>query len=166
MPSDPRVQVQISGPTDEGLAEYHKQMRKVLVAAKRQAIENYGKRPFDMVKEFHETYGQPIGEEPQFLSDERMELRKRLIQEEFDEFIEAVEEGDLVNAFKELADLIYVVEGTAVEMGADLDDVVTEVHLSNLSKLDNDGNPVYREDGKVLKGPHYFEPDVKTVLGV
>jgi predicted HAD superfamily Cof-like phosphohydrolase len=120
--------------------------------------------PYYKVREFHETYGQPVAYEPQFLSEARMELRKKLIEEEYQEFLDAVEEGDLMNAFKELADLIYVVEGTAVEMGGNLSRVFSEVHRSNMSKLDADGEPIYREDGKVLKGPNYFEPDIESVV--
>lgn len=122
--------------------------------------------PSEMVREFHETYGQPVGSSPRFLTEERMSLRKRLIEEEYQEFLEAVEEGDLVNAFKELADLIYVVEGTAVEMGGSLNDVIGEVHDSNMSKLGSDGKPIYRSDGKVLKGPNYREADIAAVLGL
>ena len=122
--------------------------------------------PYTKVKEFHETYGQPVGDKPAFLTEDRMALRKRLIEEEYAEFLEAVEEGDLVNAFKELADLIYVVEGTIVEMGGDGDAVFNEVHRSNMSKLDENGKAIFREDGKVLKGPSYFEADVAAVLGL
>lgn len=124
------------------------------------------KTPSEMVREFHEFYGQPVGEKPQFISDDRLELRKKLIEEEYHEFVEAVEEGDLVNAFKELADLIYVTEGTAVEMGVDLYEVFVEVHRSNMSKLDASGEPIYSETGKVLKGPNYKEPDIASVLGL
>lgn len=121
---------------------------------------------FESVREFHQTYGQPVGDRPGFLDNERMSLRKKLIEEEYDEFLEAVEDGDLVNAFKELADLIYVVNGVAVEMGGNLDDVFKEVHRSNMSKLGSDGKPIYRQDGKVLKGPNYTEADIKSVLGL
>lgn len=120
--------------------------------------------PFQMVREFHEKFKVPIGRGPQFLSEERFELRKALIEEEYREFLEAVEDGDLVNAFKELADLVYVVEGTAVEMGSDLDRVIAEVHYSNMSKLGPNEEVLYREDGKVLKGPNYVEADVASVL--
>lgn len=121
---------------------------------------------FEKVREFHYTYGQPVGTEPHFLDEDRFELRKELISEEFREFLEAVEDGDLTNAFKELADIIYVVQGTAVEMGGNLDDVFNEVHRANMSKLDEGGNPIYREDGKVLKGPNYKAPDIGEALGL
>lgn len=131
------------------------------------AIDRKVKEPMGIwskVKQFHETFGSPVGDKPQFLSEGRMMLRKALIEEEYEEFLGAVEHGDLINAFKELADLIYVVAGTAVEMGGDLDAVLNEVHKSNMSKLDEDGKPIFREDGKVLKGPNYIEPDVQGVL--
>lgn len=121
---------------------------------------------YQAVRAFHLTYGQPVGKKPTMLSKGRLALRKRLIEEEYAEFLESVEEGDLVNAAKELSDLIYVVQGTAVEMGIDLDAVFEAVHESNMSKLDDDGQPIFREDGKVLKGNNYFEPDIKSVLGL
>ena len=129
-------------------------------------IEELTSTPFTKVRDFHKTYGQPVGDRPQFLTEERMELRKRLIEEEYAEFLEAVEEGDLVNAFKELADLIYVVEGTIVEMGGDGDAVFNEVHRSNMSKLDENGKAIFREDGKVLKSHLYEPPQLRDVLGL
>ena len=120
--------------------------------------------PFEQVREFHETFGHPVGETPQLLDSKSQMFREKLIEEEFKEFRDAWAKGDLVNAFKELADLIYVVEGTAVAMGGNADDVVTEVHYSNMTKLGEDGKPIYREDGKVLKGPNYEEPDLRKVL--
>lgn len=123
------------------------------------------KTPFEMVHEFHRTYGQPVGESPQMLSEARANLRWELIHEEYLEVAEALDNNDLINLVKELADLIYVVNGFAVELGVNLDDVVEEVHRSNMSKLGADGKPIYREDGKVLKGPDYFEADIETVIG-
>ncbi len=119
---------------------------------------------FMAVKEFHEHYAVPVGDKPHLLNARRAAFRRALIEEEFQEFLDAVEEGDLVNAAKELADLAYVVNGTAVEMGFDLDIVVRAVHKSNMSKLGADGKPIYREDGKVLKGPNYVEPNIAQVL--
>lgn len=119
---------------------------------------------FKHVEEFHEAFDLPIGDHPQLLSDERWALRKRLIREEYRELLEAVTDKDLTGAAKELADLAYVVNGLAVEMGIDLDVVVRKVHRSNMSKLGEDGKPIYRSDGKVLKGPYYQEPDIAQVL--
>lgn len=124
------------------------------------------KTAFEMVKEFHKTYGHPVADEPQFVEGDRLDLRLSLIEEEYKEVLEAIENGDLVNFAKELADLIYVVNGFALEAGIPLDAVVEEVHRSNMSKLGADGKPIYREDGKVLKGPNYTEADVAKVLGL
>jgi predicted HAD superfamily Cof-like phosphohydrolase len=115
----------------------------------------YGLTAYQCVLEFHKTFRSPVADKPQELSQERYDLRIRLIQEELAEFMEAVEEGDFYNSVKELADLLYVVNGTAVEMGLDGDDIVQLVHQSNMTKLDEDGHPIFREDGKVLKGPNY-----------
>lgn len=119
---------------------------------------------YEAVREWHEAFSLPVADEPQLLSAARAQLRRKLIEEELNEFLQAVEEGDLYNAAKELGDLSWVVQGTAVEMGIDLDWVVEAVFESNMSKLGDDGLPVYREDGKVLKGPNYVEPDMAQVL--
>jgi predicted HAD superfamily Cof-like phosphohydrolase len=119
-----------------------------------------------MVREWHEKFGSIDPTEPTLMTPEKYELRKRLIEEEYEEFRESYERGDLVNAFKELADLIYVVAGTGAAMGGDLDAVFDAVQESNMSKLGRDGKPVRREDGKILKGPDYKEPDVKRALGL
>lgn len=122
--------------------------------------------PFAQVKEFHQAYGQPVGKDPYWPNADRMALRLALIDEEVAEFKDAYAQGDLTNAFKELADIQYVVNGAAVEMGGNLDDVFADVHTSNMSKLGEDGKPIYREDGKVLKGPNYQAPDVTSALGM
>ena len=120
--------------------------------------------PYQSVRKFHEAMGQPVADRPQFLTPERQEFRLTLIDEEYGEFLESLAEGDLVNAFKEMADMIYVIAGMAVEMGGDLDKVFDAVQESNMSKLGDDGKPIFREDGKVLKGPNYKAPDIKAVL--
>jgi predicted HAD superfamily Cof-like phosphohydrolase len=158
--------MRMRGMDEDDRREYARQMEELTEKVQDLNTRFNPARPYDKVKVFHEKYGQPVGEEPRFLSPERQALREALIDEEVQEFKDAIAEGDLVNAFKELADIIYVVQGTAVEMGGDLDKVFTEVHLSNMSKLGEDGKPIYREDGKVLKGPNYHAPDVKTVLGL
>lgn len=117
-----------------------------------------------MVTEFHKTYGQPIAETPGLLDHERFRLRLDLIEEELDEFVDAAVRYDLVDIADALGDLIYVVIGAALEYGIPIDDVVAEIHRSNLSKLDENGNPLYREDGKVLKGRNYFPPDIESIL--
>lgn len=119
-----------------------------------------------MVREFHVTYGMPVVETPSHPTSDRVKLRRDLISEEYWEYDRAVEKGDLVNLAQELADILYVVYGAALEYGIDLDAVVAEVHRANMSKLDTDGSVLRREDGKVLKGPKYKAPDVEFVLGL
>lgn len=116
-----------------------------------------------LVLEFHRTYGLAIRETPQFDIPEK-EMRMSLIAEEVEELQEAYDEGDLVGMADAWADLIYVVYGAAMTHGVNLDEVLTEVQRSNLSKLGEDGKPIYREDGKVLKGPFFSEPDIPSVL--
>ena len=93
-------------------------------------------------------------------------LRVALLQEEVGEFITASEKGDLVAIADALADIAYVVYGTALTYGIDLDSALREVHRSNMSKLGNDGKPLIRDDGKVLKSVRYFPPDIASVLGL
>jgi predicted HAD superfamily Cof-like phosphohydrolase len=92
-------------------------------------------------------------------------LRVALLQEEVAEFVAASEKRDLVAIADALADIAYVVYGTALTYGIDLDSVLREVHRSNMSKLDPDGKPLMREDGKVLKSDRYFPPDIESALG-
>lgn len=120
-------------------------------------------RPVDLVREFHRVYGVTNRESPQAQIPEA-HLRRMLILEECKEFIEASYEDDIEHIAKELADIIYVVYGAALCYGINLDEVVAEVHRSNMSKLGLDGRPIYREDMKVLKGPNYREPKLKEIL--
>lgn len=121
----------------------------------------------EQVKEFHRTYGLPIVETPTMAPPDRAKLRINLIDEEMSEFVTAIFRDDIVEVADALGDLIYVVIGAALEYGIPLEAVVTEIHRSNMSKLDENGNPIYREeDGKVLKGPDYFPPNLKGVLGL
>lgn len=118
--------------------------------------------PLEMVREFHQSYGVDAPLSPTHLLRKRQELRFALIDEEFREYREA---NSLENIAKELADLLYVVLGTAVEHGiVKFDEIFSEVHRSNMSKLGEDGKPIYREDGKVLKGPNYTPPDLSRFL--
>lgn len=118
----------------------------------------------DMVKEFHEAFDVPVRTRPTWPGLEEVILRNKLIDEEANEFFDAIGNLDFAHAAKELGDLAYVVYGTALTLGIDLDDVVAEVHRSNMSKLGEDGKPLFREDGKVLKGPNYQEADVWPIL--
>ena len=137
-----------------------------------------------MVAEFHGAFNLPnrLGQGKPDAMHERTELRKDLIGEEFDEFLESHQtvyvgssrlgfyhdlvDVDTVAYADALADLVYVCFGAAIEAGIDLNMVLRDVHRSNMSKLDADGRPIYREDGKVLKGPHYSAPNIKEVLGL
>lgn len=122
--------------------------------------------PANLVREFHEAFGVPVHDTktPDLVQD-RVALRWSLIDEEATELHTAIfQDGDIVETADALADLVYVIYGAALEFGIDLDAVLAEVHRSNMSKLDTDGKPIYREDGKVLKSSHFVLPDIKRVL--
>lgn len=117
---------------------------------------------YDKVREFHTAFGHALNKsfkEGGDAAHELLQLRTRLIKEEYEEVVEALWKGDLSQVAKELADLLYVVYGTAVTYGIDLDTVFNRVHQSNMSKLGDDGKPVFRDDGKVMKGPNYQPPN-------
>jgi predicted HAD superfamily Cof-like phosphohydrolase len=116
------------------------------------------------VLDFHRVYSVPKLDKPAFPGIDRQNLRVDLIQEEFDEFCDALAEGDLVKAVDAIADLLYVTYGTAIEFGIDMEPVLDEVQRSNMSKLADDGTPILAPNGKVLKGPNFFEPDIEQVL--
>jgi len=133
-----------------------------------------------LVSYFHEAFGLPNVSHPSVPSAERVALRLRLIDEEYQEvraellnILEKQRYGHhidnpcqrLADLAKELSDLIYVIQGTALEFGLPLNEAFVEVHRSNMSKLGLDGKPIRREDGKVLKGPHYREADILGILG-
>jgi predicted HAD superfamily Cof-like phosphohydrolase len=111
-----------------------------------------------------EAFGQAVPARASMPDEETMQLRLKLIAEEVSEFAESVQENDIVNAAKELADILYVVYGAGLAMGINLDQVFHDVHNSNMSKLGADGKPVYREDGKVIKGPNYQKPNLLWVI--
>lgn len=114
--------------------------------------------------EFHETYDCARSKVPGFPDKEIMDLRDRLLDEERDELRKAQEERDLVEVADAIGDMIYILIGTAVAYGIPIDEVFNEIHASNMSKLGSDGKPIYREDGKVLKGENYFKPDIAGIL--
>lgn len=120
--------------------------------------------PQEKVREFHAVFGGLGPRYPQHPLPSIALLRARLVNEEAKEFEQAIKAGDIVNAAKELADLLYVVYGAADAYGIELDTVFDLVHESNMSKLGADGKPVVREDGKVLKGPN-FKPAEPEVAG-
>ena len=120
---------------------------------------------FELVGDFMEAFGQEVQLEPTWPDFNTRELRLDLIQEELDELAQAMEDRDMVQIADALTDLLYVVYGAGHAFGIDLDECFQEVHSSNMSKLGEDGRPIYREDGKVMKGPNYFEPDLEAILG-
>src|SRR5919205_1639448 len=117
------------------------------------------------VAEFHAAFDLPCQAQPSIDIDRSLEaLRISLLEEEVGELVAATRARDLVGIADALADITYVVYGTALTYGIDLDAVLGEVHRSNMSKLDHDGKPIIRADGKVLKSGRYSPPDVTTVL--
>ncbi len=121
---------------------------------------------FEMVGDFMKKFGQEVKTEPKFPDNETIALRLELIQEELNELREAVGNADIVEVADALADILYVTYGAGHAFGIDLDKCFEEVQASNMSKLGEDGKPIYREDGKVLKGKNYFQPDLTSVLGL
>ena len=119
---------------------------------------------FDKVREFMMSFEQDVKTQPQFPDQQTVDLRVSLIKEELDELIEGVSNKDIVEVADALTDLLYVVYGTGHAFGINLDRCFDIVHGSNMSKLGEDGKPIYREDGKVLKGPNYYAPDLSTAL--
>ena len=121
----------------------------------------------EKLKEAHALYGHPVGT-ASFLEPKELQLRLRLIDEERDELWKAIGEyligeGGRKEIYKELGDLLYVVLGFAVTFGIPLDVVFDRIHKSNMSKVGDDGKPIYREDGKVIKGPNYRPPDLSDL---
>ena len=120
---------------------------------------------FEKVGDFMEAFGQNVEMEPTWPDFNTRELRLELIQEELEELSDAVADRDMIQIADALTDLLYVVYGAGHSFGIDLDECFEEVHRSNMSKLGENGRPIHREDGKVLKGPGYFEPDLEGILG-
>lgn len=119
---------------------------------------------YDRVKEFHTVFLAPVGSSPALISDDRADLRVELIREETEELIVALQTYDLVAIADALTDLLYVTYGAGIEHGIDLDETFREVHRSNMTKLDVDGKPIFREDGKILKGPKYEPPKLAEII--
>lgn len=136
-----------------------------MVLIDEESLDQVTKTNADRVREFHDTFDRhPTPARPTLPDPALFALRKRLIQEEFDEICDAYEAGDLVEFADGVADLLYVVYGLGIVAGLPTDRLFAEVHGSNMSKLGEDGKPIYREDGKVLKGPNFFKPDIVAVL--
>ena len=116
---------------------------------------------FNDVKEFMKIYGQEVKNQPGFPSENIIKLRLNLIKEELEELKKAIKERNLIEVADALSDLLYVTYGAGHSFGLDLDKCFTEVQRSNMSKLGEDGQPIYNEHGKVMKGPNYSKPNLK-----
>ena len=119
---------------------------------------------FEKVGLFMTTFGQEVKKKASLSSDKINNLRINLIEEELNEFKEAISKKDLKEVADALPDILYVTYGAGHAFGINLDDCFEEVQRSNMSKLGDDGNPIYNEHGKVMKGPKYFKPDLKKFL--
>ncbi len=125
------------------------------------------KSKIDAVALFHRSFGLGISERPKAdLGEAKNNLRFNLMDEENREYFEAARKDDLVEVADALGDMLYILCGTILEHGMQhiIEEVFDEIQRSNMSKLGEDGRPIYREDGKVLKGPSYFKPDIKGIL--
>lgn len=125
------------------------------------------KDKINAVKAFHNSFGLGVLEQPTAnLGNDKNLLRYKLMREENEEYLEAAQEGDLIEVADALGDMLYILCGTILEHGMQykIDEVFEEIQRSNMSKLGANGQPIYREDGKVLKGPNYFKPDIEAIL--
>jgi len=119
------------------------------------------------VQDFHDAFGLGIQHEPvASLPEEKLQLRFNLMAEENEEYLEAARNGDLIEVADALGDMLYILCGTILEHGMQykIEEVFNEIQRSNMSKLGSNGRPIYREDGKVMKGPNYFKPDIESIL--
>tara|TARA_Y200000002_G_C22255928_1_gene485842 strand:+ start:138 stop:506 length:369 start_codon:yes stop_codon:yes gene_type:complete len=119
---------------------------------------------FEKVKKFMQIFGQEVKAKPSFPSEKIVNLRVALIEEELSELKEAMKNKDIQEVADALTDILYVTYGAGHAFGIDLDKCFDEVQNSNMSKLGNDGKPIYHESGKVKKGPNYFKPNLKKFI--
>ena len=122
------------------------------------------KKQLDSVKQFHDTYKIGYSKNPiADLGPEKNKLRFKLMSEENEEYLDASNNNDIIEVADALGDMLYILCGTIIEHGMQdiIEPVFDEIQKSNMSKLGEDGNPIFREDGKVMKGPNYFKPDFK-----
>ena len=119
---------------------------------------------FSSVKKFMETFGQEVKNKAEFPSEKIQDLRVSLIDEELSELKEAIENKDIKEVADALTDILYVTYGAGHAFGIDLDKCFDEVQRSNMSKLDENGKPIFNEHGKVLKGPNYFKPNLEKFV--
>lgn len=124
-------------------------------------------KQLDAVKLFHTTYGLGVSNEMKGdIGKQKSMLRFELMKEENEEYLEAVKNNDIVEIADALGDMLYILCGTILEHGLQhkIESVFDEIQRSNMSKLGEDGKPIYREDGKVMKGPNYFKPNFEEIL--
>ena len=119
---------------------------------------------FDKVGTFMKTFGQEVKTKPSFSTDKINKLRLDLIKEELTELTEAMSNRDLLEVADALTDILYVTYGAGHAFGINLDKCFDEVQNSNMSKLDENGKPIYNESGKVMKGPNYFKPNLSKFI--
>jgi predicted HAD superfamily Cof-like phosphohydrolase len=119
---------------------------------------------FEKVKLFMQTYGQEVKAKANFSDEKTNKLRVDLIKEELEELTKAMDEKDLLEVADALTDILYVTYGAGHAFGINLDKCFDEVQRSNMSKLGEDGKPIYNESGKVMKGPNYFKPDLSKYI--
>ena len=119
---------------------------------------------FEKVGTFMKTFGQEVKTKPSFSTNKINKLRIDLIKEELEELTEAMDNKDLLEVADALTDILYVTYGAGHAFGVDLDKCFNEVQNSNMSKLDKNGEPIYNESGKVMKGPNYFKPDLSKFV--
>ena len=119
---------------------------------------------FSQVGVFMKTFGQEVKDKPSFSTDKINKLRIDLIKEELNELTEAMKNKDLLEVADALTDILYVTYGAGHAFGIDLDKCFEEVQNSNMSKLDDNGKPIYNDSGKVMKGPNYFKPDLSKFI--
>jgi len=124
------------------------------------------KKQLEAVEKFHNAFGQDNGKYPRPLTEDEYELRHSLMQEENDEYLDACDENSLVEIADALGDQLYILCGTILRHGMQhiIEDVFDEIQASNMSKLGDDGKPVLREDGKILKGPGFFKPELNKFI--
>jgi predicted HAD superfamily Cof-like phosphohydrolase len=125
------------------------------------------KKQLNHVEKFHDTFGIPNEYTPKAtISNDLIDLRFKLMAEENEEYLEAAKNGDMVEVADALGDMMYILCGTILSHGMQhkIEEVFEEIQRSNMSKLGEDGKPIYREDGKVLKGPNYFKPNIAKII--
>jgi predicted HAD superfamily Cof-like phosphohydrolase len=124
------------------------------------------KEKIKSVAEFHTVFRIGNADKVQLLEEKEYQLRFNLIKEENEEYLEACKNGDIVEIADALGDQLYILFGTILKHGLEhkIEEIYDEIHRSNMSKLDDNGEPIFREDGKVLKSANYFKPDIRKIL--